>query len=234
MAQVLPEDQLPGFVSMRAAMPPVRNQGSLGSCTAFAAAGAWEYVLQHAGMSDYVPSTLAQYYWTRELEHTVPYDSGATIRNAIKATVKRGMAPEVDWPYNPDKFAYKPPPKVRVIALAHQTLVYERISQAPIMLRNVLFQGFPVVIGISVYPSLEAAFDGNVPMPGPDEELLGGHAIVLVGYDWSGPEPVYEWRNSWGTDWGDGGYGRIPAAYIGNSDLASDFWVMRMVEGDAP
>ena len=57
--------------------------------------------------------------------------------------------------------------------------------------------------------------------------MLGGHAIVIVGYDEE--KRLFTFRNSWGEDWGDKGYGYLPYDYVCDKDLASDFWVITKI-----
>jgi C1A family cysteine protease len=66
---------------------------------------------------------------------------------------------------------------------------------------------------------------GLVPMPGPQEHCLGGHAVMIVGYDDETQHVIV--RNSWGTDWGIKGYFWLPYEYVTNMDLAGDFWSIR-------
>jgi C1A family cysteine protease len=91
--------------------------------------------------------------------------------------------------------------------------------------------GYPFVVGFSVYESFESsdvAEGGRVPMPGPGESLLGGHAVVAVGYD--EPQRRFIIRNSWGTSWGMRGYGTMPYDYLLDDGLSADVWTIRMVE----
>jgi C1A family cysteine protease len=86
------------------------------------------------------------------------------------------------------------------------------------------------VFGFTVYESFEGdavAKTGEVSMPGPSEKVLGGHAVVAVGYDDSTQRFIV--RNSWGPGWGMGGYFTIPYAYLTDSNLADDFWTVRLV-----
>ena len=82
-----------------------------------------------------------------------------------------------------------------------------------------------IAFGFSVYESFESqqvAETGVVPMPGPDERQLGGHEVLAVGYLEDHPDHVLV-RNSWGPDWGMGGYFLMPWAYLLSTDLSSDF-----------
>jgi C1A family cysteine protease len=66
-----------------------------------------------------------------------------------------------------------------------------------------------------------------VPMPAPREHVLGGHAVLAVGYD--DAEQRFDVRNSWGDQWGNGGYFTMPYAYLTERSLSSDFWTIRAV-----
>jgi C1A family cysteine protease len=65
-------------------------------------------------------------------------------------------------------------------------------------------------------------------MPGPDEEVLGGHAVLAVGYDDSAE--CFIVRNSWGSGWGKKGYFTMPYSYLLEQNLSDDFWTIRTVE----
>ena len=65
-------------------------------------------------------------------------------------------------------------------------------------------------------------------MPAVTEQLVGGHAVMAVGYDDSQGRFIV--RNSWGDGWGMGGYFTFPYAYMTQRSLSSDFWTIRLVE----
>jgi C1A family cysteine protease len=97
-------------------------------------------------------------------------------------------------------------------------------------MQTTLANGRPIVIGFSVYDSFESqevAQTGMVPMPGSNESMLGGHAVLLVGYD--DPRQLWIVRNSWGESWGDKGYFYMPYQYLTDPGLADDFWVLNTV-----
>lgn len=206
------------------------DQGQLGSCTANAIAGAMqsEDIKNKTAYATMIPSRLFIYYNERSIEGTVSQDSGAEIRDGFKSIASQGACDEKLWWYNVAKFTAKPNKTCYADALKHKAITYLRVNQDLTDIKACLVAGFPIVFGISVYDSFEsdaAAKNGVIPMPAPNEENLGGHAIVIVGYD--DTKKLFKFRNSWGTSWGDKGYGYLPYAYVLSSDLASDFWTIR-------
>jgi C1A family cysteine protease len=223
--------ELPSSVDLREKMPPVYDQGNLGSCTANAIAAAIEYNRVKQGLSDFVPSRLFIYYNERRIEHTIKEDAGAMIRDGIKSVVKQGACDEQVWPYDITKFSRRP--GVKCYNLAKHDLVsqYLRLVQHDQALKTPLAQGEPFVFGFTVYESFMSKVveqTGNVPMPGTSEAVIGGHAVLCVGYTENGR---YIFRNSWGATWGDKGYGFLPAEYLLMQDLSADFWVIQQVSG---
>jgi C1A family cysteine protease len=94
-------------------------------------------------------------------------------------------------------------------------------------IKNVLaLSKSPVLMGMTVYNSFESdsvAKTGVMPMPFKGDKVLGGHAVLAVGYDDS--KSVLIVRNSWGASWGDKGYFYMPYAFV-NKGFASDFWTL--------
>ncbi|HME44118.1 MAG TPA: C1 family peptidase [Syntrophorhabdales bacterium] len=218
---------LPSSVDLRPTCPAVADQGNLGSCTANALAGAMEFLM----LKDQKPyadlSRLFIYYDERVIEGTVDQDSGAMIRDGIKTLADQGVCTETLWPYDISQFAVKPADACYQEALNYKITLYARLNVIDEM-RASLADGFPFVFGFTVYESFESqdvANTGVVPMPGTDEQVLGGHAVVGVGYDDSQQRFIV--RNSWGDAWGMKGYFTIPYDYLANRDLSDDFWAIR-------
>ncbi len=120
--------QLPPEADLRAHMPPVYDQGQLGSCTANAIGGAMEYVRTRQGESDFMPSRLFIYYNERVVEGTTSSDSGAQIRDGIKVVNTEGVCPESSWPYDITKFAVRPTPDCYTSALTDLVLQYQAVQ----------------------------------------------------------------------------------------------------------
>jgi len=224
--------KLPAACDLRQQCPPVYDQGQLGSCTANAIAGAIEFDQMKQGLSEiFAPSRLFIYYNERVMEGTVNSDSGAQIRDGIKSVAKEGDCPEDEWPYDIAKFATKPPANCYKDAVAHRAILYQRLTQTLSQMKACLASGYPFVYGFSVYESFESqavAQNGQVPMPAPGERMIGGHAVVAVGYD--NPKQVFICRNSWGDQWGDKGYFYMPYAYLLDNNLSDDLWTIRAVQ----
>lgn len=219
---------LPSKVNLRPNMPEVYDQGELGSCTANAIGAAVQFddLLQFGPRG--VPSRLFIYYGERELEGTIDQDSGAMIRDGIKVVAKQGAPPETDWPYLIERFTERPPQQAYADATKNRAVAYARVPQTLQAIKGALAAGHPVVIGFTVYEGFESqrvAAGGVLNMPDVHrEQVMGGHAVLVSGYD----DAENRWlvRNSWGAGWGMEGYFTMPYQYLLDPGLASDFWTI--------
>jgi C1A family cysteine protease len=220
---------------------PIFDQGQLGSCTANAIASALQYVQRATGLwalaLHVTPSRLALYFWERELEGTADEDAGAELRDGLKVVSGQpGYIDEEDWPYDIERFAEAPPANVTADAAKDHATKYMRCAVNATAMRQALAAGFPVIVGFEVYQEIESdqvARTGYLPRPARGESAVGGHAVLLVGYD----DARRRWicRNSWGPDWGMGGYFETDYGYLDSSTYGGDFWVIQAeVEGDQP
>ncbi|WP_122445831.1 C1 family peptidase [Pseudomonas viridiflava] len=222
---------LPRHVDLRPHCPNVYDQGQLGSCTANGIAAAIQFDrMKQKLVPAFTPSRLFIYYNERVIEHTVESDSGAMIRHGIKSVAEQGDCDEAEWPYDITKFTVKPTKSCYAHAKRYKAVSYQKVAQNLNQMKGCLAAGYPFVIGFGVYESLESAEvakTGIVPMPAPNEKLLGGHCVLAVGYD--DAKQVFIMRNSWGVKWGMHGYFTMPYSYLMDSNLASDFWTIRIV-----
>jgi C1A family cysteine protease len=235
-------DSLPTSVDLRDYCSPVEDQGQLGSCTAHAGVGLIEYYERRAFGRHLDASRLFLYKATRNLMK-MRGDTGAYLRTTMGAMVLFGVPPESYWPYTDDPSTFDREPTAFCYAFAQnfQTIKYFRHDPAGAApdavlhsLKTYLSRGFPFIFGFSVYNSIEQAeTTGRIPFPSQRERLEGGHAIMAVGYDdkleitnkFGGVKTkgALLIRNSWGTSWGERGYGWLPYDYILRG-LAEDFW----------
>ncbi|MGH6870976.1 MAG: C1 family peptidase [Rhizomicrobium sp.] len=227
---------LPAKVDLRPQCPPVYDQGQLGSCTGNAIAGAihFDRMKQSLSQPKNVPSRLFIYYNERVIERTVGQDAGAQIRDGIKSVNKLGACFEGKgadaWPYEAAKFANEPPTPCYTTAAQHTVVSYQRLQQSESEMKGCLASGFPFVFGFTCYDSFEGAAvakTGVLNLPKPGESVVGGHAVMCVGYD-DGQERFIV-RNSWGKSWGTKGYFTIPYTYLTNNNLSDDFWTVRVI-----
>ena len=218
-------------VDLRTRMPAVYDQSDLGSCTSQALAAAVEYDHMCQSQGTWIPSRLFIYFNEREIEGTIPYDSGAQIRDGIKTLATNGVCHETLWPYDIQYFTKRPPITAYKDAIKYTAVKYMRVPQTLSGMKSALKTNIPIILGISLYESFETpdvARTGIVPMPSHNERLLGGHAVLCVGYDDS--RSCFIMRNSWGENWGDKGYFYIPYDYLTNPDLCQDLWVINLVK----
>lgn len=221
---------LPPSVDLTKGLPECYDQGALGSCTANAIAAAIQFDQIKQKLPVVMPSRLFIYYNERVVEGTVNVDSGAEIRTGIKVINRQGTCSEKTWPYIIKRFRVRPSAVAYAEGLQHRALRYQRVVRDLSRMKGVLASGFPFVFGFSVYGSFESdqvAETGVVNMPTRNEQVLGGHAVLCVGYDDTTQRFIV--RNSWGTNWGVKGYFTMPYAYLLDSDLADDFWVVQQV-----
>lgn len=230
---------LPAKVDLASQCPDVYDQGQIGSCTANAIGAAVEFDQIKQRLRDvFIPSRLFIYYNERVIEHSVREDSGAMIRDGIKSVAKQGVCPEKMWPYDPAPFppnkhlTKKPTVPCYTEARQHTALQYERVPRILAQMKGCLAAGYPFVFGFTVYDSFESeevARTGKVNMPAPRESVVGGHAVMAIGYD--DKQNRFRVRNSWGTEWGMKGYFTMPYSYLLDENLSDDFWKITLING---
>jgi C1A family cysteine protease len=223
---------LPPAVDLRPNFSPVEDQGNIGSCVGHGVVAAVEFLDRQSELyTDW--SRLFAYWIAREIDGFEGEDQGAYIRSGVKALQKVGVCAESVWPYDTHKVLTKPAQTVYNAALPYKATVYEFIDSGNTnLVMDALASGFPVIFGWTVYQSAETSeveTTGDVPLPTYTDSLLGGHCSILSGYDIT--RGKFKFRNSWGTRWGDSGYGTMPVAFVGNPGWCSDFCVVREVAG---
>jgi C1A family cysteine protease len=250
-----PQAPLPDKVDLRKWCSPIENQLNLGSCTAHAGMGVVEYFERRAYGRHIDGSRLFVYKTTRNLMGVVG-DTGAWLRTTMGALVLCGAPPEIYWPYITRKdpgpagdrtFDDEPPAFVYAVADNFEALRYfchdpagTKTSAVLESVKRYLAYGIPAMFGFYGFPSFNNTnVKGGIPFPCPGERAIWGHAIVAVGYDDKmkvkntkcnkETKGAFLIRNSWGTGWGDKGYGWLPYDYV-LARYATDFWSLLSME----
>lgn len=220
---------IPSEVELRPDFPSVYNQLLTSSCTGNMGAGIYQYGLKQAGLPDFMPSRLEIYYNARMNEGSTNRDSGAEIKDVLKGMNKLGVCSEKTWSFN-NPVTKKPSDAAYLEAKSNIIHNYATLNNTNLdELRHCLAHKFPIGFGFTVYSSFETeevAKSGTVLFPTDSEWVVGGHAVILVGYN--DKLQIFYVRNSWGADWGDEGYFTMPYKYVCNPSLAADFWMLRL------
>jgi C1A family cysteine protease len=234
---------LPGSTDLRQWCSPIENQGALGSCTAHAGVAIVEYFERRTFGRHIDASRMFLYKATRNLLKWTG-DTGAFLRSTMGALALFGVPPEEYWPYVIADYEKEPPAFCYAFAQSYQAINYYRLdppgTAKPDLLKAIkthLAAGLPPMFGFTVYSSYtQASSTGKIPYPSSGDKIVGGHAVVAVGYDDTmkikntsagGVETkgALLIRNSWGAVWGSEGYGWLPYDYV-LKGLAVDWWAL--------
>ena len=233
---------LPPAANLTPWFSPIEDQGALGSCTANAGVGIVEYFERRAFGRYINASRLFLYKVTRDLLHWTG-DTGAYLRTTMEALSVFGTPPEEYCPYIISNFDNEPSSLCYAFAQNYQAISYFRLDgptttpdQLLHHIKSCIHKGVPSMFGFTCYNSLsQANSTGMIPFPSPGEHVIGGHAVVAAGYDdniiitnsFNGQKSkgAFLIRNSWGTGWGNNGYGWLPYEYV-LSQLAVDWWCL--------
>jgi C1A family cysteine protease len=238
-ARELPLAAVPA-ADLRPWFSPIEDQGSLGSCTANAAVSLVEYFERRTSGRFIDASRLFVYKTERDLLGWIG-DTGAYLRTAMEALVLFGTPPERYWPYDGrpastnTRFDVEPTSFCYAFGNSFKAMKYFRLdpggttpTQILANIRLFVAAGFPSMFGFPVYTEYDAPLNGGlVPFPGPSSHYRGGHANVVAGFDDNkmvgADKGALLIRNSWGTGWGDSGYGWMSYRYV-TEGLAVDWW----------
>ncbi len=204
-AVAIPLAEIPDEFSLREQQTPVKSQGNVGSCCAFAACAVDEFLHRDPNVNPDIDLSERHLYCRRSNKP----EPGMYPRDAAKLLKKEGVCYEFCWHYIPDANRLcegQPCENVLIQAEQFRISAYHRVFSA---LKSVLFTyKAPILIVAPVYENwVNIGADGIVPMPD-NSKFIGYHALTLTGYN----KKFFECKNSWG-DFGNDGYLFLPCSY---------------------
>ena len=210
---------------------PVKDQGDLGACTAFAGSGNREYLARKFEGRTPIFSPKFLYYQERALDGSLNEgDCGSTGHSSVYVMNQTGICLESSDAYDPATFQDAPTPAELSEAGANKAGAYHLLSVPAADLKSCIASGYPALVGFTVYDSFESdatAQSGVMPVPNKaTEQVLGGHEVLFIGFDDS--KQAFMVRNSWGTAWGQGGNFWFPYQCAGDSDVLTDAWIQHL------
>ncbi len=227
-------DELPPAVDLREYFVEVDDQLALPTSPAHACASLVQYFERRAHGRILRPARLMLHQSAVRMAGGESAAAvGVDLRSTLKAMIRCGVAQERYWPYEAPRLAEQPDAFLFSFRQPYDGLRYFRIDghktsgrETLDTLRALLSAGFPTCFGITIPDSITA--DGQIPYRPTFDRPLGGQALVAAGYDdrWlRGSRGALLIRSSWGSGWGDAGYGWLPYAYV-EERLAVDFFTL--------
>jgi len=241
--EILKTPNLPITMTLRNKIKTVYDQGQVGSCTVNSLLQAYN-MLSYG--SSFQPSRLYLYWHERLVEdaNNAPItDTGADAVDGLTYLAHYGVCPEANWPYDPTQVNVAPPATCDALAKHHlikgigsldvPTNDIDYASKLITNIKETIVNGYPIHIGVQVYQSFmsnDAANSGIISIPNPvnmedpndpRDPYLGGHEILITGYD--DAKTLFQFVNSWGSGWGEQGFGYLPYNYVTNNTLTQEF-----------
>ena len=221
------DSNIPKQVDLSSYWDTIKDQGQLGSCSAFPVAAVYEFAAKNNNKNVDI-SELFIYYNSRKLTGRENEDSGSTLIDSIRAVKEHGACYSSTYPYNIENFTLEPDEKAYEEAM-HQ--VVDRAVRVNINekdFKHAAYNGYPIIFGLKLYESFYPRNSkGVVPYPSPNEQQNKNHshhAMLIVGFN--DDEKLFKVRNSWGTQFGDNGYCYIPYDYLANPDYCSEAFII--------
>ena len=223
---------LPRVIDLRAAFVAPFDQTGTELCAPVALAAVLDVELRTAGLVEAGPvSLLFLDYETRHGRDGAPLPAGPVDMPDCLAAVRRsGVCPEALWPFARARRDLRPPEQAYRCARDLGGVDFQPVPRRLDAMLGLLADGHPFVCGLRVYQSFwgsRSRRSGAIALPIRRERETGGHAVVIAGYERE--REVFIFRNSFGAQWGDGGYGTLPFAYLLSDHLAFDLWSVTAV-----
>lgn len=236
---------IPESIDLRCGFRPIQNQGEQGSCLAHALTAIFEYAMKLSTHEELDLSEAFLYYNAREMDQTgdvsVVADNGSRVKPAVQSLGKYGLAQEQYCRYNDKNYTSKPSEEAYTDAAKRKLIKAMNVGKSTPDIKAALAEGYPVAVSLMLCESFaKASLDGYVQMPTEEEiEVLNAisdeekprhscHAMVVVGF--SDKLQRFILRNSWGDDWGEGGYCYVPYTYIDHGKLCNSATILTEID----
>ncbi|WP_338733455.1 C1 family peptidase [Mangrovimonas cancribranchiae] len=218
---------IPKAIDLSKYLSKVKDQGELGSCTAFPVSAVYEFAAKRNNKNVDI-SELFIYYNTREILGNISDDTGATLLETINSVKKHGACYSKNYPYKIESFSVKPGEEAYTEAQHQVVEKAYRVNITEKDFKHAIANGHPIIIGLKLFKSFYPKDKtGLVPFPSKDEasfENHGNHAMLIVGYNEE--EKLFKIRNSWGRNFGENGYCYAPYDYIANTEFCLEAFVI--------
>jgi len=213
------------YIDLRPKFNEVYDQGKIGSCTANALCSIYEY-----DTTNFKGSRLFLYYNERKLINETDKDNGAYLSDGIICLKTFGLCEEKDWSYIIENLFKEPSSIAFEKAKKNYVIEAKEIDNNIQIIKYWINKNEPIALGIALYSNFNnfsSAKTGKIGLPKTTDKFIGGHAVILCGFDDFNQEFIL--RNSWGSYWGDKGYFYLPYSYITNKNLCSDLWIITKI-----
>lgn len=208
-----------GSIDLRSTFTPVKDQGNMGACSAFATVGIFESILKKNCQPDIDLSEQFVYYNARKTESGTRDDAGCSLYAAISTMSTEGVCLEHFFPYNPGNITFEPPKEAYDDAANRKVVKAQSVAKDVDAIRSAIYEGYPVAISLRIFDSFNPR-RGFISTPS-EEEIgsaeFGNHAMIVCGFN--DEARFFVVRNSWGQKFGIKGYCYIPYSYLGDPKL---------------
>jgi hypothetical protein len=217
--------------------PEITNQGYIGACVPTCISTVYYYLtMKQSNYINFRISRLYLYYQVRKLYDDLDNDNGSTIIDCINILHTDGILPEFLYPYINDNLYKNPNKFLEKYSKFCKCLGFENVKRNQI--KNKILLDFPILCGIKIFKNIDdkkVKKTGIIEIPNNindsdnllGDNLLGGHCIILIGFDDN--TKYYKFINSWGSNWGDNGFGYLPYEYITSEYLSDEFYILKQV-----
>ena len=214
-----PLSMIASSVDLRKDFTPVKDQGDMGACSAFALVGIFEFILKKNRQPDIDLSEQFVYYNARKAAGASKVDSGTSLSDIIKTMMDLGVCQEHFFPYNPETISQEPPVEAFNDAQNRKIVKAKIVKKDLQTIKSAVYEGYPVAISLRIFDSFNPR-KGFIRIPSETEiqsGQSGNHAMIICGYN--DEARFFVVRNSWGRKFGDKGYCYIPYGYIEQESL---------------